>query len=122
MTISLILNERAIARSRVGDLPNLPPAIAIVYPVEGRPFEVETIRTFGQRWFGGSRPCHVVDLSEHRRQAAVTKTPLTCKDGGHRFQATIDVGFRVHDPALVVAKNVRDALTVVYGYLTDRIR
>ncbi|MEX3107700.1 MULTISPECIES: hypothetical protein [unclassified Streptomyces] len=122
MTVSLILNERVISRSKVGDLPDLPPSVAIVYPVEGGPFEVETVRTFGQRWFGKSRVCYVVDLSDHRRQASVTRTPLTCKDGGHRFQATLDIGFRVHDPAMVVARNVRDALTVVYGYLTDRIR
>ncbi|CAL9446403.1 hypothetical protein SUDANB58_02358 [Streptomyces sp. enrichment culture] len=122
MSVSLILNDHAIARSRVGELPDLPPAVAIVYPVEGGPFEVERVRTFGQRWLGKNRLCYVVDLSDHRRQAAVTKTPLTCKDGGHRFQATIDVGFRVHDPALVVRRNVRDALAVVYGYLTDRIR
>ncbi|MGA5314837.1 vWA domain-containing protein [Streptomyces pseudogriseolus] len=122
MTVSLILNEHAIARSRVGELPNLPPAVAIVYPVEGGPFQVERVRTFSERWLGKGRPCFAVDLSDHRRQASVTKTPLTCRDGGHRFQATIDVGFRVHDPAVVVARNVRDALTVVYGYLTDRIR
>lgn len=122
MTVSLILNERVISRSRVGELPNLPPSVAIVYPVEGGPFEVETVRTFGQRWFGKNRACYVVDLSDHRRLASVSKTPLTCKDGGHRFQATIDIGFRVHDPAMVVSRNVRDALTVVYGYLTDRIR
>ncbi|PBC98909.1 uncharacterized protein YegL [Streptomyces sp. Ag82_O1-15] len=122
MSVSLILNERVISRSRVGELPNLPPSVAIVYPVEGGPFEVETVRTFGQRWFGKNRACYVVDLSDHRRQASVSKTPLTCKDGGHRFQATIDIGFRVHDPVMVVSRNVRDALTVVYGYLTDRIR
>ncbi|MCH0564487.1 hypothetical protein [Streptomyces sp. MUM 2J] len=122
MTVSLILNERVISRSRVGELLNLPPSVSIVYPVEGGPFEVETVRTFGQRWFGKNRPCYVVDLSDHRRQASVSKTPLTCKDGGHRFHATIDIGFRVHDPAMVVARNVRDALTVVYGYLTDRVR
>ncbi|MCC3653389.1 hypothetical protein LIX60_18355 [Streptomyces sp. S07_1.15] len=122
MGVSLILNERVISRSRVGELPNLPPSVAIVYPVEGGPFEVETVRTFGQRWFGKNRACYVVDLSDHRRQASVSKTPLTCKDGGHRFQATIDIGFRVHDPVMVVSRNVRDALTVVYGYLTDRIR
>jgi uncharacterized protein YegL len=122
MSVSLILNERVISRSRVGELPNLPPSVAIVYPVEGGPFEVETVRTFGQRWFGKNRACYVVDLSDHRRQASVSKTPLTCKDGGHRFQAAIDIGFRVHDPVMVVSRNVRDALTVVYGYLTDRIR
>ncbi|MEV2248890.1 hypothetical protein [Streptomyces sp. NPDC049970] len=122
MSVRLILNDRAIARGQVGDLPDLPPAVAIVYPKEGGPFEVERVRTRTERWFGRGRPCYVVDLSDHRRRANVTKTPLTCKDGGHRFQATVDVGFRVHDPVTVVARNVRDALAVVYGYLTDRIR
>lgn len=122
MPLSLILNDRAIPRSQVEDLTGLPPAVAVVYPVEGKPFEVETVRTLAQRSFRWRRPCYVVDLSDHRRQAAVTRTPLTCGDGGHRFRATMDVGFRVHDPALLVARNVRDALTVVYGYLTDRIR
>ncbi|MEU6161331.1 hypothetical protein [Streptomyces sp. NPDC047130] len=123
MSLSLILNETAIPRGVVGTRRDLPPAFAVVYPVEGSGrFEVERERTRGQRWFGGNRPCFVVDLSDHRRQANVTRTPLTCRDGAHRFRASMDVGFRVHDPAALVQRNVRDALAVVYGWVTDVVR
>ncbi|POX43582.1 hypothetical protein C3489_37865, partial [Streptomyces sp. Ru71] len=122
MPVSLILNESLIARSRVAELPDLPPSVAIVYPVRDGSFEVETVRRPGRPWFGKNRACYVVDLSDHRRRAVVTKTPLTSIDGEHRFQAVIDVGFRVHDPAMVVARNVRDALPVVYGHLSGLLR
>ncbi|WP_166022172.1 hypothetical protein, partial [Streptomyces chilikensis] len=123
MPLSLILNETAIPRGAVGARTDLPPSFAVVYPVEGSGrFEVEHQRTRGQRWFGGSRPCFVVDLSDHHRQANVTRTPLTCRDGAHRFRASMDVAFRVHDPAALVQRNVRDALAVVYGYVTDVVR
>ncbi|MFC4608991.1 hypothetical protein ACFO9E_14370 [Streptomyces maoxianensis] len=122
MTVSLILNDRPIPRSQVGALPNLPPSVAIVYPVEGAPWEVETVRTRSQRWFGKNRACYAVDLSDHRRSAKLTETPLTCQDGGHRFEAKIDVGFRVHDPVRLVRGNVQDALSVIYGCLTHQMR
>ncbi|MFI1397458.1 hypothetical protein [Streptomyces sp. NPDC020681] len=122
MTVSLILNERPIPRSQVGELPNLPPSVAIVYPVEGAPWEVETIRTRTQRWLGKNRSCYAVDLSDHRRIAKLSETPLTCDDGGHRFEARIDVGFRAHDPVRLVRGNVQDAQSVVYGHLTHQMR
>jgi uncharacterized protein YegL len=122
VTVSLILNDRPIPRSQVGALPNLPPSVAIVYPVEGASWEVETVRTRSQRWFGKNRACYAVDLSDHRRSAKLTETPLTCEDGGHRFEAKIDVGFRVNDPVRLVRGNVQDALSVIYGYLTHQMR
>lgn len=125
MTLSLILNEaRPLARRRVAKLENLPPSVAIVYPVEHGPWEVETRRDRSptQRVLHANRDCYVVDLSDHRRTARLSNTPLTCSDGGHRFEATFDVGFRVHDPVQLVRGNVRDALAVVYSYVAGRMR
>ncbi|MEE1795458.1 hypothetical protein PUR28_32565 [Streptomyces sp. BE308] len=125
MTLSLILNDRKpTERRRVGKLSGLPPSFAVVYPVEHGPWEMETRRdrTATQRILHANRMCYVVDLSDHRRTGRLSNTPLTCSDGGHRFEATFDVGFRVHDPVRLVQGNVADALAVVYGYLTTRMR
>ncbi|MGW8888876.1 vWA domain-containing protein [Streptomyces sp. NPDC055749] len=125
MTLSLILNNgQPVVRRRAGKLENLPPSVAIVYPVEHGPWETETRRDRSptQRFLHANKDCYVVDLSDHRRTGRLSNTPLTCSDGGHRFEATFDVGFRVHDPVQVVRGNVRDALAVVYGYLTARMR
>jgi uncharacterized protein YegL len=124
VTIPLILNTQAIPRSRLGTIANLPPSVAVVYPVDGVGWELEggKPRTATQRFFGKHRPCYAVDMSDHRRTANLSKTRLTCSDLAHSFEARVDVGFRVHDPVQVVSRNVTDALVVVYGYLTDQLR
>ncbi|WP_086825231.1 hypothetical protein [Streptomyces sp. NRRL B-24572] len=124
MSVSLILNNRPVRRAELATLPNLPPNFAVVYPLEGGGWEVESPkhRTMTQRWLGKNKLCYVVDLGDHRRTAKLTKTPLTCKDQAHRFEATIDVGFRVHDPVAVVRSNLPDVLSAVYPYLIRRIR
>ncbi|MEU0405968.1 hypothetical protein ABZ318_38370, partial [Streptomyces sp. NPDC006197] len=124
MPVSLILNNRPVARAQLATLPNLPPNFAVVYPLDGGGWEVESPkhRTMTQRWLGKNKLCYVVDLGDHRRTAKLTKTPLTCKDQAHRFEATIDVGFRVHDPVAVVRSNLPDVLSAVYPYLISRIR
>jgi uncharacterized protein YegL len=103
----------------------LPPNFAVVYPVDGG-FEVEPARrqTWSERLFGAgrNRPCHVVDLGDHWRTAELTRTPLPCRDQAHRFEARLDIGFRVHDPALVVRHNVTNALNPVYRRLTKDLR
>ncbi|MFE7509809.1 hypothetical protein ACFU8I_01000 [Streptomyces sp. NPDC057540] len=124
MSVSLILNNRPVPRAQLGTLPGLPPNFAVVYPLDGGGWEVESPRhrTMTQRWLGKNKLCYVVDLGDHRRTAKLTKTPLTCKDQAHRFEATIDVGFRVHDPVAVVRGNLPDVLSAVYPYLISRIR
>ncbi|MBM9509640.1 hypothetical protein [Actinacidiphila acididurans] len=69
---------------------------------------------------GGTR--YAVDVSDHRRRAEMRNTPLPCSDQAHRFEATVDIGFRVHDPEEVVRRNVADALPVVYGHVTQTVR
>ncbi|TDC62423.1 hypothetical protein, partial [Streptomyces hainanensis] len=124
MTVPLILNERPLPRSEVGAL-RLPPSFAVVYPADGG-FEVETARprTWSERLLGAGRNrlCHVVDLGDHWRTAELTRTPLPCRDQAHRFEARLDVGFRVHDPVLVVRHNVANALDPVYRRLTKDLR
>ncbi|MFD9607256.1 hypothetical protein [Streptomyces sp. NPDC059970] len=124
MTVSLILNNRPVSRGQLATLPNLPPNFAVVYPLDGGGWEVESPkhRTTTQRWLGKNKLCYVVDLGDHRRTAKLTKTPLTCKDQAHRFEATIDVGFRVHDPVAVVRSNLPDVLSAVYPHLVSKIR
>ncbi|WP_069171872.1 vWA domain-containing protein [Streptomyces griseus] len=124
MTVPLILNNRPLARAELASLPNLPPNFAVVYPLEGGGWEVESPRhrTMTQRWLGKNKLCYVVDLGDHRRTAKLTKTPLTCKDQAHRFEATIDVGFRVHDPVAVVRSALADVLSAVYPHVISRIR
>lgn len=124
VSLSLILNDRPLLRAKIGTLPNLPPHFAVVYPLDSGGWEVESPkhRTTTQKWLHKNKLCYVVDLGDHRRTAVLTKTPLTCKDQAHRFKATIDVGFRVHDPVAVVRGNLPDVLSAVYPYLISRIR
>ncbi|MFJ4124898.1 hypothetical protein OG336_04200 [[Kitasatospora] papulosa] len=124
MTVSLILNNRPVPRAQLDALPGLPPNFAVVYPLEGGGWEIESPRhrTMTQRWLGKNKVCYVVDLGDHRRTARLTRTPLTCKDQAHRFEATIDVGFRVHDPVAVVRSNLPDVLSAVYPHLISKIR
>ncbi|WP_329133190.1 hypothetical protein OG552_15230 [Streptomyces sp. NBC_01476] len=63
-----------------------------------------------------------VDVGDHRRQAAVRSTPLPCSDQAHRFEATVDIGFRVHDPEQVVRRSIPDALPIIYGHVIHLIR
>ncbi|MER5786342.1 hypothetical protein ABT104_32200 [Streptomyces mobaraensis] len=77
-------------------------------------------RTFA--WAPARRRYVRVDLGDHRRTGRLLETPLPCSDQAHRFEATVEVGFRVHDPVEIVRRNVRDALPVVYGYLKSHLR
>ncbi|MGW2278404.1 vWA domain-containing protein [Streptomyces sp. NPDC001770] len=70
--------------------------------------------------WGGTRLA--VDVGDHRRQAAMVSTPLPCSDQAHRFEARLDVGFRVHDPEEVVRRNIPDALPIIYGHITHLVR
>ncbi|MFE4453567.1 hypothetical protein [Streptomyces sp. NPDC056796] len=124
MSVQLILNRQPVRRSQLAAVPGLPPNFAVVYALKTGGWEVESARhlTAAGRLQNRYKLCYVVDLGDHRRTARLTRTPLTCQDQAHRFEATIDVGFRVHDPVAVVRSNLPDALSSVYPYLVSRMR
>ena len=62
-----------------------------------------------------------VDMSDHRRTVELRGTPFSARGNRWHFEATVEVGFRVHDPAEIVKRNVKDALPIVYGYLRQRL-
>ncbi|MEV6692795.1 hypothetical protein AB0M35_15120 [Micromonospora sp. NPDC051196] len=98
--------------------PNRDPSVAAVYATASGELVFYSGRTLSlsQRLFTDCRTRYDVDMGDHRRTAELASTPLRTRDG-HYFIATVNVGFRVHDPCEIVRRNIRDALPVVYGYL-----
>ncbi|GAA2601584.1 hypothetical protein GCM10010435_96210 [Winogradskya consettensis] len=122
--LSIILSvtpvQRGIFDRSKGTLPN----VAVVYSTgsgqvayfDGRPL------TWSEQAFSQYRTRYDVDLSEHRRTAELRSTPLPSRGDFYFFIATVDVTFRVSDPAEVVRRNIRDPLPVVYGHLANKFR
>jgi uncharacterized protein YegL len=120
--LSLILNVSSVQR---GMAPRAtPPNVAVVYATaggrlgffDGRPM------TWKEQLTSSYRTRYDVDVSDHRRRGHMVSTPLPSRGDYHFFIATVDIGFRVHDPQEVVRRNITDPLHVVYGHLADRFR
>ena len=120
--LSLILSVSKVQRG--GPVRATTPDVAVVYATAaGR-----------LGWFGGrpmtwkeqlTTPYRVrydVDVSDHRRRGHMVSTPLPSRGDYFFFIATVDIGFRVHDPQEIVRRNIRDPLHVVYGHIADRFR
>lgn len=123
-TVRLILSEEPVSRGLLSRMKETRPNIAVVYS-DG----------FGEVAYFGGRPLswseqvatkyrtrYEVDLSDHRRVARLESSPLPSHGDVYYFHSTVDVGFRVTDPAAVVRRHVTDALIVVYNYLIDAFR
>jgi uncharacterized protein YegL len=117
--VPLILSRTELTPFGAGAVPR--PGTAAVYATENGDYEWLTGRG-PTRWFSRYRARFEVDVGDHRRRAHLAKSPLPCSDQVHRFEASVDVGFRVTDPVEVVRRNVGDALVVVYGHLTAMLR
>jgi uncharacterized protein YegL len=120
-TLPLIVNQEPVTRGLLSRMKMTQPNIAVVYS-----------DAFGQVTYLGGRPLswseqvaskyrirYEVDLSDQRRTGVLQSTPLPSSGDRYFFQCTVDVGFRVTDPAAVVQRNVIDALAVVYNYIID---
>lgn len=100
------------------------PNVAVVYStgagqavyLGGRPL------TWKEQTFSSYHTRYDVDVSDHRRTVELRSSPLPSRGDYYFFIATVDVAFRVHDPAEVVRRNIRDALPAVYGFLKNELR
>ncbi|MFJ8432581.1 hypothetical protein ACIQ9P_14920 [Kitasatospora sp. NPDC094019] len=123
-TLPLILSEEPVPRGQLAPVKPSRPSTAAVYATvggelacfDGRPL------SWTRQVFSRYRTRYEVDLGDHRRTARLESWPLPSSDQVHRFEATVDVGFRVHDPVEVVRRNVKDALIVVYGHIAAVLR
>jgi uncharacterized protein YegL len=123
-TVPLILNREPVTRGMLTRMKVSTPDIAVVYSdgfghvasFDGRPL------SWAQQVLTKYRTRYEVDLSDHRRTAQLDSSPLPSHGDTYFFKSTVDVGFRVTDPAAVVSRNVTDALVVVYNYLIDSFR
>lgn len=123
-TLPLILLTEPVPRGQLTPVKASRPSVAVVYATaggelawfDGRPL------SWSQQFFSKYRTRFEVDVSDHRRTARLASWPLPSSDQVHRFEATVDVGFRVSDPVEVVRRNIPDALVVVYGHLADVLR
>jgi hypothetical protein len=107
---------------RFGDRP--PPGVAVVYATDDGEVTYLGDRplSYGERFHSRYRRRYEVDVRDHRRTVELRSTPLPSRGDRHFFVATVDAAFRVHDPAEVVRRSVRDALPVVYGFLADKLK
>ncbi|MEU5962024.1 hypothetical protein ABZ777_12545 [Micromonospora parva] len=116
-SVPLIQNQTPVQRGFRPE-PNRDPSVAAVYATASGELVFFSGRTLslGQRMFTECRTRYDVDMGDHRRTVDLASIPLRTRDG-HHFIATVNVGFRVHDPCEVVRRNIRNALPVVYTYL-----
>ncbi|WP_433686989.1 vWA domain-containing protein [Micromonospora carbonacea] len=120
--LPLIVGEAPVHRGLLAVTQPTTPSRAVVYATaageltsfDGRPMR------WSQQALSPYRTRYDVDISDHRRTAELRSTPLPSRGDVYFFVATVDVGFRVHDPVEIVRRNVADALPIVYGALVDR--
>jgi uncharacterized protein YegL len=120
--LSLIVSVSSVQRG--APVRATPPNIAVVYSTaggrlgyfDGRPM------TWKEQLTSAYRMRYDVDTSDHHRRGHMVSTPLPSRGDYYFFIATVDIGFKVHDPQEVVRRNITEPLQVVYSHLADRFR
>lgn len=123
--VRLILDTQPVARGPLAAARPAQPNVAVVYATgfgEVACFDGGRPLRRGEQLMSKYRFRYDVDLSDHRRTARLERTPLPSRDDAYRFDAEVDVGFRVSDPEAIVRRNVGDALPIVYGHLAAQFR
>ncbi|WP_269858134.1 vWA domain-containing protein [Streptomyces sp. RPT161] len=123
-TLPLILGVEPVPRTQWGPVRARNRNCAVVYATANGELDLagSVNLTWRDKILGRYLTRYEVSVGDHRRTGRLVSSPLTCSDGSHRFDATLDVGFRVHDPLEIVRRNVTDALPVVYGLLVPQLR
>jgi uncharacterized protein YegL len=123
-SLPLILREDPVPRGQLGPVRAHNKDVAVVYATAAGELDLagSTTLTWKEKLLGKYVARFEVLVGDQRRKAKLVSTPITCADGSHRFEVTLDVGFRVDDPTEVVRRRVADALPVVYGHLVPQLR
>ncbi|MFG2099896.1 hypothetical protein ACGFJ5_04775 [Micromonospora echinaurantiaca] len=124
-SLSLILRTEPVQRGPFNRVRVTPPNEASVYATADRRLallDAGRPLTWSEQVLSSYRIRYDVDMSDHRRTAELRSTPLPARGDHWFFVATVEVGFRVHDPVEIVRRNVRDALPLIYGHLGQRFR
>ncbi|ATO13227.1 hypothetical protein CO540_04790 [Micromonospora sp. WMMA2032] len=123
--LPLILRTEPVQRGLFNRVRATPPNEACVYATADRRLvllDAGRPLSWSEQVRSPYRFRYNVDMSDHRRTAELRSTPLPARGDHWFFVATVDVGFRVHDPVEIVRRNVGDALPLVYGHLRHRFR
>jgi uncharacterized protein YegL len=121
-SVPLIVAEEPVSRSGARPEPARRPHVVVAYATrdgdvhlldDGRPLR------WRDQMFSEYHTRYEVDMSDHQRTVQLGSSPPPSVGGVYRFQVTLDIGFRVHDAAAVVRRNVRDALPLVHAHLLD---
>ncbi|WP_157756653.1 hypothetical protein [Plantactinospora sp. KBS50] len=65
---------------------------------------------------------HEIDVADHRRIAKLGGLDLPTARHAHHLEATLNIGFRVTDPAEVVRRNITYGASAILNYVTDALR
>jgi uncharacterized protein YegL len=103
------------------------PASALVYSTgEGKVEFVEGALppTWRDRLAGRRRYRYLfqVDTRDHHELVEIDGSALPAQGHAEFFQATLNVNFRVHDPAEIVRRGITDGAPVIYEFLNDACR
>ncbi|MCK9923153.1 hypothetical protein MXD61_14955 [Frankia sp. AgPm24] len=115
--VALIVDEASLERRFTNRGPAIQPGtVLVVADADGRAFQLDRRPSWTECVSGRFRTQFVVNTTDH---TSILQESLPSRDDVFRFQASIDIGWRVTDAREVVVRGVRDGLAVARSYLLD---
>ncbi len=115
--VELIIGEESLERRFTSRGPSILPSTALVVAdADGHAVQLDRRPSWTECVTGRFRSQFVVDTTDH---TSTLQESLPSRDDVFRFQASIDVGWRVTDAREVVLRRVTDGLAVARSYLLD---
>ncbi|QXJ22224.1 hypothetical protein AGRA3207_003191 [Actinomadura graeca] len=97
----------------------VPGTALVLVPREGHPITVRHGEPVPDPRYGVHQYSCLVDLAEHR---LAFELPLVSRDPGFVFRARVMVGCRVGEPAVIVARGIRDVGATLYEPVKQMLR
>lgn len=124
-TVPLILKAEPVRRLSLGPQKLRTPSVAVVYAsADGELHMIDSGKpiTWSDQLLPRFRMRYEVDLRDYVRTVELRSSPPVSATSVYSFDAVLNVGFRVTDPAEVVRRNIDDGLVVVYNHLVHVCR